>query len=266
MDYIAAYNSLIGKRKQYQVIGYSEVHHIRPRALGGTDDKSNLVNLSAREHFIAHLLLAKIHGGAMWAAVAYMSRGGVKSAKGVSCSSRQYDTIKKNDSLWRSEKYSAENNPMYGKTHSSKALSKMRKPRTNKAGLYGRKIPGIGDVIASVISYRPFAVDLDLTVRNRIDSWFSSDESLIRLNSFLRKCEAQRNVNRDHSGANNPNFGNGIAIKGTKNPMYGRVHSSETKALISEKSKRTLECPHCGKLANIANAHRWHFDNCKNRK
>lgn len=23
------------------------------------------------------------------------------------------------------------------------------------------------------------------------------------------------------------------------------------------------ECPHCGKLTDIANGKRWHFDNCK---
>lgn len=40
---------------------YVETHHIVPRALGGTDHHSNLVVLSAREHFIAHRLLHKIH-------------------------------------------------------------------------------------------------------------------------------------------------------------------------------------------------------------
>jgi hypothetical protein len=38
---------------------YHERHHITPRCLGGTDDESNLVDLFAKEHFIAHKLLAK---------------------------------------------------------------------------------------------------------------------------------------------------------------------------------------------------------------
>lgn len=38
---------------------YSENHHIIPRSLGGTDHVSNIVNLSAREHFICHVLLTK---------------------------------------------------------------------------------------------------------------------------------------------------------------------------------------------------------------
>lgn len=40
---------------------YYEKHHIKPRCMGGTDEKDNLVFLTAREHFIVHLLLCKIH-------------------------------------------------------------------------------------------------------------------------------------------------------------------------------------------------------------
>lgn len=37
---------------------YHERHHIIPKCLGGSNDKSNLIDLFAREHFIAHRLLA----------------------------------------------------------------------------------------------------------------------------------------------------------------------------------------------------------------
>jgi len=43
--------------------GYTERHHIVPRSLGGKDDITNLVNLTAREHFICHWLLTKIYTG-----------------------------------------------------------------------------------------------------------------------------------------------------------------------------------------------------------
>lgn len=42
---------------------YSENHHILPRSLGGADDQANIVNLSAREHFICHALLTKFTSG-----------------------------------------------------------------------------------------------------------------------------------------------------------------------------------------------------------
>ena len=40
--------------------GYVERHHIIPRSCGGTDDISNLVSLTGREHFICHWLLTKM--------------------------------------------------------------------------------------------------------------------------------------------------------------------------------------------------------------
>ena len=54
------YNSLINKVKNRNITGYTENHHIIPSSLGGTNDKDNLVRLTAREHFICHLLLTKM--------------------------------------------------------------------------------------------------------------------------------------------------------------------------------------------------------------
>lgn len=39
--------------------GYFEIHHIFPKCLGGNDEDSNLVMFTAREHYVAHLILAK---------------------------------------------------------------------------------------------------------------------------------------------------------------------------------------------------------------
>jgi hypothetical protein len=39
---------------------YTERHHIIPRSLGGSDDDDNLVDLTAKQHFICHLLLTKM--------------------------------------------------------------------------------------------------------------------------------------------------------------------------------------------------------------
>ena len=41
------------------------VHHIIPRSLSGTDDKSNLIKLTHREHFIAHMILWKTYSAEM---------------------------------------------------------------------------------------------------------------------------------------------------------------------------------------------------------
>lgn len=63
MNYKRIYFQIISYRKQNPLTkedGYIEYHHIIPRSLGGSDDESNLVALTAREHYIVHVLLYKI--------------------------------------------------------------------------------------------------------------------------------------------------------------------------------------------------------------
>jgi len=40
--------------------GYTENHHIIPRCMGGSDDTTNIVSLTARKHFLCHYLLIKM--------------------------------------------------------------------------------------------------------------------------------------------------------------------------------------------------------------
>lgn len=67
MTYQEHYNKLIMYRKQNKLekskehSGEIELHHILPRSCGGTDDPENIVNLYAKEHFMAHYYLWKIH-------------------------------------------------------------------------------------------------------------------------------------------------------------------------------------------------------------
>ena len=64
MRYEKIYNQLIEKRRKETPQGYTEKHHILPRSLGGSDDPENIIELTLREHFVAHLLLVKMTEGA----------------------------------------------------------------------------------------------------------------------------------------------------------------------------------------------------------
>lgn len=55
--YSRIYFSIIDNAKNRVSEGYKETHHIIPRCMGGSDDSNNLVDLTAREHYICHLLL-----------------------------------------------------------------------------------------------------------------------------------------------------------------------------------------------------------------
>jgi hypothetical protein len=61
--YTIWYYSIINKAKDRTIDGYKEKHHIIPKTLGGKNNKDNIVLLTAREHFICHLLLTKMLTG-----------------------------------------------------------------------------------------------------------------------------------------------------------------------------------------------------------
>lgn len=61
--YAKWYEDIIKKAKARTLVGYKENHHIIPRSLGGLDHSENIVKLTAREHFVCHWLLVKLHTG-----------------------------------------------------------------------------------------------------------------------------------------------------------------------------------------------------------
>lgn len=64
MNYKKIYDCLIEKRKNIEPLKKqkdTQVHHIIPKCCGGGNEPENLVRLTLREHYIAHLLLPKIY-------------------------------------------------------------------------------------------------------------------------------------------------------------------------------------------------------------
>lgn len=61
MNWEKHYQALMSRALGRVLDGYTESHHILPRCLGGSDEADNLVRLTAREHYTAHLMLVKMH-------------------------------------------------------------------------------------------------------------------------------------------------------------------------------------------------------------
>lgn len=61
MNYKRIYDSLVERAVDRELEGYYETHHIIPRCMGGTDDATNLVKLTYREHFLAHWILHRLY-------------------------------------------------------------------------------------------------------------------------------------------------------------------------------------------------------------
>lgn len=74
MNYIRIYNSLIDHAKHRIIDGYTEKHHIQPSSLLGDNTPQNMVNLTLKEHMLAHTLLAKIYPNQWWSVEAISMR------------------------------------------------------------------------------------------------------------------------------------------------------------------------------------------------
>lgn len=94
MDYKKHYDLLIETRLNRKITPgcYYEKHHIIPKSMGGDDSPNNLINLTAREHFLAHWLLWRIHNNKemAFAFFAMTTMGKNQNIK----SSRIYEEIK----------------------------------------------------------------------------------------------------------------------------------------------------------------------------
>ncbi len=102
MNYSEHYRMLISKHGFSEKPDfYVERHHIIPKCLGGCDDDSNLVYLSAEAHYVAHQLLVKMnpgHGGLAYAAM-LMTRVGRGNARATN---KYYSWLKKRHSKLQS--------------------------------------------------------------------------------------------------------------------------------------------------------------------
>jgi len=112
--------SRIKRRSTHRNYVYYENHHIIPRSIGGSDDSSNLVLLSAREHFICHYLLCKMferesyEWHKMVRAFTYMYAS--SRAHKRYFNSRLYEAARKDIGTIMSESQSGEGNSQFGTT------------------------------------------------------------------------------------------------------------------------------------------------------
>jgi hypothetical protein len=131
--YTSYYISIINKAKNRLLDGYYETHHIVPKSLGGSNLKENLVNLTAREHFVCHLLLTKMYEGdaknkmvhAAWA----MANLENKSQQRHKITSKIYESLR----IRYAELVSNRQTGKPGKKHSEETKKKMSLARLGKS-------------------------------------------------------------------------------------------------------------------------------------
>ena len=114
---------MVQKNHNFSEGEYFETHHKVPRCMGGTDDTNNIVNLTAREHYIAHLLLVQISKTnndicsykKMLYAFNCMKWGRCKGKRSFKFNSKLYQKIKESYSKLRKHMMKTKDNPMKNK-------------------------------------------------------------------------------------------------------------------------------------------------------
>lgn len=135
MNYKRIYDNIINFRKQNEPNGYCEKHHIIPRSLGGSNCRTNIVKLTAREHFICHYLLAKMYEKYSFAWYktnhAFLMMKAASSNHQRYFNSHLYESLRNSMSIVMAESQTGKKNSQYGtfwicndKTMESKKIPK----------------------------------------------------------------------------------------------------------------------------------------------
>lgn len=140
---------------------YTEKHHIIPKSLGGLDTKENLIVLTAKEHFICHLLLTKMVVGdkkrSMYHAAWKMANQKTSCQERYKVNSHTYSLLKENNAKALSESNKGKSNDkikgrtlnkewrekisksLKGHKRSQESVEKQRKSMTGKKRQFSKE-------------------------------------------------------------------------------------------------------------------------------
>lgn len=118
--YTKWYFNIVGRASTRILQGYVEKHHIIPKCLGGSNDDKNIIELTAREHFICHWLLTKMVDEIkpkykLWNAFSCMLYRENSNQVRYKVNSKTFTRIKEQGAIIKSISWTGESNPMYGR-------------------------------------------------------------------------------------------------------------------------------------------------------
>lgn len=114
--YTKWYFNIVENAKDRNNADYIEKHHVIPRCIGGADDDANIIALTAREHFICHLLLTKMHkSNKLKYALIMMTVKNPHQTDRYIPNSKIYESIKRNNAELAKEKFKGKQKHNVGK-------------------------------------------------------------------------------------------------------------------------------------------------------
>lgn len=234
MNYKKLYDSLIlDAQLNPKADLYKENHHIIPTCLGGSNDTSNIVALTARQHFLAHWLLYKIHKTSKL----------VHAWNNMCRISGNQENRKQNSHLFE-----------YVKKARSKKLSEEMKGNR----FFGASEDDIKLAITKAISTRT-----EVYKNDPIRYEEAKRKQAIGVSKAMKGVPKSKESNEKRSRKGLimlKNIHTGEYIRVSKSHSYGPDWVNPYVA----REKIFGECPHCQKSGEVNSTFkRWHFDNCK---
>jgi len=229
MNYKRIYDQIIerAKNRKYDDLEYYENHHIIPKCMGGNDDPNNLVELTAREHFICHWLLFKYHKNSKLAHAWFMMF--MTSGNQQRYSSRYYEYARKAHANAVSQRMSGKNNPFYGKTHSKEVIDKII--AANKRHIKSQEVI---DNWVEKVAKKPKSKEHKAKIGRKGMTMLQN----IHTNEIIR-----------------------VPISD-----IGKIYNeSEWVNPRKLKPEAKYKCEHCDVVTTKSNLTRWHNDNCKRK-
>jgi hypothetical protein len=215
-----------------KILGYVEQHHIIPKCLGGLNIDSNLVYLSAREHFVCHLLLVRFTVDnakkKMIFALNKMTRKSKNQNRHIP-TSHQYDKIRTDFANSMSEINKGSKRPLRTPEQKDNVSKKLR---------------GVSKS--------------EQTIKNMIKSW-NDEERKKQLINRNKKSSTLALLWKDDEFRKQ-------MIKNLSDGMSARL--SDPINLVKAVSQINTQkiCEKCDAVMNVGNYKRWHGINCKKQK
>lgn len=242
--YTTWYTAITDRARTRKLEGYTERHHVIPKSLNGTDDKTNLVDLTAREHFICHWLLTKMYTGEAKSKMIYALNGMKRNGKFTQryetlVTSRVYENLKKEFSIVHSA-------TMKGRDPWNRGISITEEQREkNRIAATGKKrsAEAIAKAVAKQLGQK------------------RSEETKLKM-SLASKGKPKGPMSEE----NKLKISQGTKGKSKPEGMGARLSATVAAQLAAgthytQQPKQT--CPHCGVQAGKARYNGYHGANCQ---
>jgi len=238
--YTKTYYSIVDRARSRTKLDVSgEKHHIIPKSLGGNNDKSNLVALTLREHFICHMLLVKMTSGGSRNKMVYalwkMCHSTKTKKSAFKLTSRTYESVK---SLMKTVRTSEDFTPEW--------RAKISASRTGQTS-WNKGISRTEEERSKISATRK--------LRAKNPNWN------LRPACSTEKAQKIRLANLNKKKLYNPITNE----RATLNPDQVSSYLSAG-WLLGQGPRKAVpkkECPHCSKLVDPGNYTKLHGDNCK---